>query len=493
MPIATRPARAFATACLVVATLLTALPSPAAALEPPRPLPGYRAGFVTQTDRRPMTNCLWASGAMLLDKWTNGDVLVSHQALRSKSGDRVGGSSFDELKAAYAKIGFKLKFSPDGGDRITWGQLLARLRKGAGAVVLGDYGDLPRYFGRWDYRFWKKKKEKDNHAVYIERYSRGRVWLMDPLARGDWQGEWISVWALRKFAWSAGGYVYAATTPTAKAAPFSGVKATKPKIVLSSTAVDASWTLKAPRRWKFPGADARVVFKTAGDPLQAAAISPPLPVRTTSTEPPAKGAVSVRGKSLHLIAPLPTSPGAYVGTLAVKDRRFGRSFATAGNLAVFIPGDRRATMRLDARKAGVEAGSALKVSISVANTGTETWADTRGGTGGTQEAITRATRVEARWIPIDVPGDGARVKGEANAAGDARSAGAEPVAVGLVPLAPGRLVLLAESIVVPDVIGRWALVVDIVDDVDGSFAALGSAPAVHMVEVVAERGFQPIE
>jgi hypothetical protein len=493
MPIATRPARAFATACLVVATLLTALPAPAAALEPPRPLPGYRADFVTQTDKRPMTNCLWASGAMLLDKWTNGDVVVRHQALREKSGDLVGGSTFDDLKIAYAKHGFKLKFSPDGGDRMTWPQLLARLRKGAGAIVLGDYGELPRYHGRWDYKFWKKTDDEDNHAVYIERYSSGRVWLMDPLARGDWQGEWISVWALRRFAWFSGGYVYAATTPTAKAAPFAGVKATKPKVVLSSSAVDASWTLKAPKRWKFPGADAKVAFEPAEDPLQAAAIAPPLPVKAASTEPPAKPAASVRGKTLHLVTPLPTAPGAYVGSLAVKDRRFGKSFVTAGDLAVFIPGDRRATMRLDARRAGIEAGSALKVSISVANTGTESWADARVAAASTQEVITRTTRVEARWIPLDVPGDAAPVQDEEPAAGDARSTVAEPFVVGLVPLAPGRLVLFSQSLVVPDELGLWALVVDVVDDVEGSFAALGSAPAVHVVEVVAARGFETIE
>ncbi len=484
MPIATRTARAFATACLVVATLLTALPTPAAALEPPRPLPGYRADFVTQTDKRPMNNCLWASAAMLLDKWTNGDLTPSHQALRAKSGDRVGGSSFDELKIAYAKYGFKLKFSPDGGDRITWGQLLSRLRRGSGAILLGDYGKLPRYYGRWDYKFWKKKGKKDNHAVYVERYSRGRVWLMDPLARGDWDGEWISVWALRRFTWSLGGYVYAATTPTAKAAPFSRVKATRPKVVLSATAVDASWTLKTPKGWKFPGADAKTAFEPAEDPLLAAAITPPLPVKTVATEAPDASTVSLRGKSLHLVAPLPTKPGAYVARLAVKDRRFGRSFVTADDLAVFIPGDRRATMRLDARSAGVEAGDALKVSVSVANTGTETWADTRVAQGSARGAITRTTRVEARWIRLDDAADETRDE-------DATEPD-EPV-LGLVPLAPGRLVLIRTSIMVPDEIGRWALVVDVVDDVVGSYAAIGSAPAVHVVEVVAPRGFEPIE
>jgi hypothetical protein len=62
-----------------------------------------------------------------------------------------------------------------------------------------------------------------------------------------------------------------------------------------------------------------------------------------------------------------------------------------------------------------------------------------------------------------------------------------------VPLAPGRMILVRGSVVAPQEVGRWALVVDIVDDVDGSFAALGSAPAVHVVEVVEPRGFEPVE
>ena len=45
----------------------------------------------------------------------------------------------------------------------------------------------------------------------------------------------------------------------------------------------------------------------------------------------------------------------------------------------------------------------------------------------------------------------------------------------------------------PKAAGRWALVIDIVDDVAGSYAALGSAPAVALFEVVAPRGIDPVE
>src|SRR5262245_54748167 len=141
MPI-DRPARSIVAACLALASLLAIPATPAAALQPPQPLPETRATFVTQTDERPWTDCLWASAAMLLDKWTNGDVIRTHQQLRALSGDRRGGSGFEELHDAFAKLGFRV---PDRrvGDGLTWGQLLGKLKRAAGAIVLGDYGQLP--------------------------------------------------------------------------------------------------------------------------------------------------------------------------------------------------------------------------------------------------------------------------------------------------------------------------------------------------------------
>jgi hypothetical protein len=45
----------------------------------------------------------------------------------------------------------------------------------------------------------------------------------------------------------------------------------------------------------------------------------------------------------------------------------------------------------------------------------------------------------------------------------------------------------------PGTAGVWALVVDVVDDVAGSFGALGSAPAVQVFEVLAPPGIGDIE
>ena len=89
MPIDRPATRRLAAACLAVAALLAIAAGPVSALEPPRPLPGYRPAFVTETDEHPWRDCLWAAAAMLLDKWTNGDVTRTHQQLRALSRDHA--------------------------------------------------------------------------------------------------------------------------------------------------------------------------------------------------------------------------------------------------------------------------------------------------------------------------------------------------------------------------------------------------------------------
>jgi hypothetical protein len=484
-----RPLRTLAAACLVAVALAGILPGPAAALEPPRPLPGHRPAFVTETDTRPWIDCLWASAAMLLDKWTNGNVIRTHGELRRLSGDRRRGSSFEDLRVAFRKLGFRLELDADGDSTITWGQLLSRLRRGAGAVVLGDYSDLPRWYGRWDHRFWRKSGKKDNHAVYVERYDRrrGRVWIMDPLARGGWRGEWISIGALRRFAWFSGGKVAAVTSPTAKAAPFTGVTAAHPQVGLSDEAITASWRLTAPRAWRWPGADVHVTMAPATDAIAAAILAAQAdPRRTADTAPPAPSA-GVTGRTLRITTALPQAPGAYVARLSLTDRRFGRMVVASRPVGLFVAGPRRATLRLHVRTALLNAGDGLRINLSVANSGEDSWADPVRPDSDLGDARARTTRVVATWIRLDAPESGDEH------AGDGVADGRLTQVLDRVPLAPGRMERIRETLVVPEQTGRWALVVDVVDDVAGSFATLGSAPAVALFDVVAPRGIAPAE
>lgn len=520
MPI-DRPLRTLAAACLALATLLAVAAAPAFALEPPRPLPGYRATFVTQTDKRPWNDCLWTSAAMLLDKWTNGDVIRTHQQLRALSGDRRGGSGFEELHVAFKKLGFSV---PDSrfGQRLSWGELLSRLRRGAGAIVLGDYGDLPRWYGRWDYGFWKNghlkpapkpaakpaaktkgkaaKPPTDNHAVYVERYEprRGRVWLMDPLGRGGWHGEWISIRSLKRFAWMSGGRVVAVTTPVATPAPFAGVRLSAPEVRLSDAAVTATWRVAAPRRWRYPGTDVHVSMTTAPSPLQAAARTALLSPAVSLDAAPARPVASVSGRTLRISAALPTTPGVYLAGMSLTERRFGRQVAASEPVAVFVPGEARATLRLNVLGDHLTAGDGVRVNVSAANAGDATWADAPGPDGeGTapvlRTARQRNTRLVAHWIRLDGPAGGpdATVKGQA-AAGET-TADPGPIELLRVPLAPGELARYRGDVLVPEALGKWALVVDVEDAIAGSFAALGNAPAVAIFDVVPPRGIEAVE
>ena len=159
-------------------------------------------------------NCVWAAGAMLVDKWTHGGIRVSQSVLRRASNDKKGGSSLYDLVARRR-----------GRDRHP-DELLAGLRRHHGLVAAprparsrrrrGAHRRvrrLPAHFTRWGRAFANRRNS--SHAVYVQTYNRaaGKVWLMDPLAEGHYPGEWINVEDLRRFATVEDGKVMAAATP----------------------------------------------------------------------------------------------------------------------------------------------------------------------------------------------------------------------------------------------------------------------------------------
>ena len=191
-------------------------------------------------------------------------------------------------------------------------------------------------------------------------------------------------------------------------------------------------------------------------------------------------------------------PGAYQATIVVTDRRFGRVVASATGTAVYVPGPRSAALRLRAADTGAVAGMPIAVMVSIANTGELTWAEGRPAADlPMMIAMERDTRLVAHWIPVDVPSSALPAGGSdttAPAPGADLAAGAPPPPAPAVPvpvelirlrLAPGRLMRVDAHVVAPSTPGTWALVVDVMDDVDGSFAALGSAPAVQVFQVAA--------
>jgi hypothetical protein len=295
--------------------------------------------------------------------------------------------------------------------------------------------------------------------------------------------------------------VYAVVSPTAAPAPFSGVRLTSPEVDLSDAAITASWALQAPRGWRWTGADVHVAIAPAADALLAAAQSALVDPGVSTAAAPAAPVAGVAGHSLRVSAALPTAPGAYTASMSLTDRRFGRQVVASSPVAVFVPGDQRATMRLNVLGDVLTAGGDVRVNLSVANAGDQTWADATDADGDPATAAPhtarpRDTRVTARWIRLSTPSDAtAAAAAEAGAptAAAPDPGDGDPLTLLHVPLDPGKLARFRGNLVVPSAPGEWALVVDVEDDVVGSFAALGNAPAVAVFQVVPPRGIEAVD
>jgi hypothetical protein len=478
--------RALGTLALATGLLLPAA-LPAEAAEPHRPLPGYQPAFVTERDGQRWEDCLWASAAMLVDKWSAGRVGISKDRLRALSRSGEGRSNFDDLRPALSRMGFRARSSPNGGDFVTWAELRTRLAAGGGAILLGDYSDLPRRYGRWDPSFWRNEGEDDNHAIYLDRYDprRDRYWVMDPLAPSGWQGEWVPARAIRAFAWSTGsGGLWTLMTPAAQPAPFGSVQLDDPIAFAGIDDLHVVWPVEAaPEAWTLPAVDVETsAIRVQGAALPAGdlvVLAPPVlatPLPRVAADPSVKFADDM----LLAAVPTPTGPGTYEVSVTLRERRFGLGVATA-SVTLHVPGERHATLDTPAVLEPVAIGR-FAFDVHVANTGSVTWAEPDGVSTAPREAyVPRATRLTATWVPLAGPDIVAAV------AADPEVVTADlPTTMQLdaLPLAPGDDVTIHANVPTPERPGRWALVLDVVDDHAGSFAAGGSRAGVLLVELV---------
>jgi hypothetical protein len=469
-------ARSLGAALFSASLLLTALPGSSLALDPPRPLPGYHPTFVTEREPGPWEDCAWAAAAMLLDKWTNGVTTVSHERLRALSRDKTGGSSFADIQRSFARLGLQLHWSPSGGDRITWTRLLDRLNHGSGAILLGDYGKLPRRYGRWDPSFWRNTGLLDDHALYLDAYDRRtrRILVMDPLAPAGWRGEWIPVSALKKFAWHSGTALWAATTPTALGAPFVGVELGQATATGDAAALHVSWPVEvAPKGWIAPGfsASAHVEAISEPDPLATdVAAFPADPAVARLTVP----ATSAAAHALSAALPLPAKPGIYRVTVALADTRFGRPLTTAGPFNLYVPGPRAWSFAVPDQQE-IDPGGVARVSFVVANVGTESWAEPPYEPGPSQAEAPppRNTRIVGTWVG----------SGYANGSLGGTAAPAD-IEFGPTALEPGYTQSFDTLVRAPAEPGLWRLVVRVVENRDGPSAFVGSAPGVVAFDVL---------
>ncbi len=467
-------ARAFV---LMAASMLALLTPATASADPPQPLPGYQPAFVTEREDGPWRDCVWASAAMLLDKWTSGETIVSRQRLRALSGDGQGGSGLRDVQAAFARLGFRLTISPYDSVAIDWSDLLDRLAAGGGAILLGDYGLLPAQFGRWDPAFWSRTGELDDHALYLDRYDQetGRILVMDPLAPAGWGGEWIPVSALKRFAWRSGsGALSVAITPPALTSAFEGVSLGTPTATADAAAVHLAWPIgAAPAGWTDQGTrlTTQIVPVEWVDPL--AWIVGALPANATA-RPPMEPVTSSADGMLRASIPLPAAPGIYSVSVSLADQVLGQLVAGAGPFNLYVPGPRAAAYEVPDRVVAA-AGSLAHIPVRVTNVGSESWAEA--------PFLPWLSSARQGWQNLRLTGTWVREPSAATA-GTVQPRPPESFERGFLHLEAGDSKTIDAAVRMPVDAGSWRLVFDLVDDLGQSLAATGSAPGVIIVETV---------
>lgn len=509
-------------ACLIGA-LLFAFPGSVAAADPARPaapVVSHHPAFVTETGDRKWDDCIWASGAMLIEAWTGHP--VDRVALRAASGaSPKGASDLRDLRSGVADLlGLDLPASPRLGDRMTWRDLLHRLEHGGSAVVVGWYSSLPARLTRWDRKLAAMDPTPDDgHAMFVTDYrpSTGKLWLMDPLGRGDYAGEWVDARVIRDFVWTTSwGYIYAAATPepvvhhtaprgaSLGAPSIVGAARAGTSAVVSVPVVAGDKGSLAPLGSVLAGLRAEATFDpVSATPVGAPAAAGAAPAAIASAAPAAGGAapvgspppagspaaiasralanptsaptvaadapVAIAGQpatltptGLVFAALLPTAAGTYevhVRLLDADGQPLRGSAATLrapiGTVTVW---DRYGAVWDGERSVTMAPGVPTTVLVHVVNAGTADWLPSAARVA---DGRFIADRVVATWL--DSPG--------------VASSGTD------VALAAGADEWLSLTLAAPTTPGVYHVLVDLVDPVVGPLAARGVPPLVITVTV----------
>lgn len=487
-------------------------PGTVAAHDPVRPASpevSHHPAFVTETGEKKWDDCIWAAGAMLIDEWTGHP--VDRVALRAASGaDAKGASDLRDLRRGVADLlGLDLPASPRMGDRMRWGDLLHRLAHGGGAVVVGWYSSLPARLTRWDRALAAMDPTDDaGHAMFVTDYrpKTGKLWLMDPLGRGDYAGEWVDASVIRDFVWTTSwGYIYAAATPApvAHRSPRRPVSLGAPEVVgaaragtIASLGIPVTPGAKGslgPLGPVLPGLRVQATFEPAGPATAsspdgvpsavgpAALVPSPSPVSSASPISSSDGAsagpvpapvipgqpATLTSTGLVFDALLPSVAGVYeihVRLLDAHGRQLRGSAATlvapAGTVAVW---DRFGAVWDGDRSVAMAPGAVAPVRIHVTNAGTSDWLPSAAPVTVGRIPASRSVTDQVVAIWTDRPG---------------RPSSATPLA-----LVAGDDAWLDLRLSAPLAPGVYHVLVDLVDPAAGSFAARGVPPFMITVTV----------
>jgi hypothetical protein len=176
----------------------------------------YRAPFITETDEPAFTDCQFCSGLMLVAEWTSGEAIhdrhgntldaVGLKRLRERirvlSSDTVGGASLEDLARGITRRfpdlpALPLTTAPDEPLRLSFDELWTKLQAGHCTVLDGN--PIKATDPKSPLRSMQAKDDYD-HAVFVHAAKGERAFVMDPLGRGRYQGQWVPKVDLRQFA-----------------------------------------------------------------------------------------------------------------------------------------------------------------------------------------------------------------------------------------------------------------------------------------------------
>ena len=172
------------------------------------PLMPYRSPFITETDEPAFTDCQIALGLMLVADWTAGEAIHDRhgntldaaglkrlrERIRVLSGDTEGGASLEDLARGIARRFPDLPplprtTAPVDPLRLSFDELWAKLAAGHCAVLDGNPSNVTD--PSCPIRSMQAKDDYD-HAVFVHTARGDRAFVMDPLGRGRYQGQWVA-------------------------------------------------------------------------------------------------------------------------------------------------------------------------------------------------------------------------------------------------------------------------------------------------------------
>jgi hypothetical protein len=197
----------------------------------------YRPRFLTETKEPVWNDCTWRSTVMALDKWsigrlfdkditTDGLIRLSERLRDEVDPGNVGGATLDEAALAVSLVwpGLRVHYIDPLYRLMDRLDFKGALRDGAGLVVTGDELDLPPYLRRWTSKDdfihtvyiqgLVTVAKADKHGDYLCAPNTDHTFLMDPLGRGGYEGEWFPVEEIMHFTTRLNdGSFYAAVYP----------------------------------------------------------------------------------------------------------------------------------------------------------------------------------------------------------------------------------------------------------------------------------------